>query len=349
MPIYKKENTSSKKLKAIAVPAVAMPSAVPKTPFHKFIKRVRGLFTFLKTKKEINLTGRIHELDADAEVLMISLQRIKSYFDPAGQYAIGEDDPELGIFLEAIIDPLLKEADMLRQTLHSSSVAGQAKIFKRFNLWIDRSEHWVDYFEKKRTKKELVDAVVHYLVGEALQRIDRDVEVIREYINHQVQSLPVDDERKRYLKQRIDSSVEVHIENLNLLKKRPSKITFEGIGYWKSQIDQCRQTYFDMTLHAVDVQIEEEFPEASNKEYSDHLQDSLLETVILESEVQEIADEVAESDLKQLTIVKRLLSHINALEDEAHTMLLDLRLDGDVISRAEDVLERLKEIKKQIR
>lgn len=343
MPIYKKENTSSQKFRTIAVPAVAIPAAAPQSHIKKFVKRIKSFFKVFessKKKKDLTLIGRIHELDADAESLMISLQQIKDYFAPSGQYAINED-PELGIFLEALIDPLLKEAEQLKQTLHSSSVPGQAKVFKRFSLWIERSRHWINYFDKKRSKKELLDAVIHYLVGEALQRIDRDVEVIKEYVNHQIHALPVDDERKLYLKNKIDGEIDVHIENLNLLKKRPAKITLEGVGYWKSQIDQCRQTYFDMTLHAVDMQIEEEFPDALNDEYNEHLQDSLLETVILETEVQEIADEISESDLSQPLVVKRLLSHIHALEDESHTMLLDLRLDGEVINRAEAVLERL--------
>lgn len=345
MPIYKKEKNKLEKFRTIAVPAVQIPTALPQSYFKVLLKKAKKYLKFLQPKKEKNLVGRIHELDADVETLYKSLVHIRSMFEPTMQYDIIED-PDLGIFPEALIDPLLKEADLLTQTLHSPSIAGQAKVFKRYNLWIDRSKHWVDYFDRRRSKKELMDEVIHYLVGEALVRIDRDIEIIREYMSHQIIVLPLDEDRKKYLKHKIEGSIESHVENLMQLKKRPSKITLEGIGYWKSQIDQCRQTYFDTTLHAIDRLIEDEHPAGSISE--EYLQESSIEAVILEREVLETIQELQEVDLNKPPVVKGLLAHIHALEEEAHEMLLDLRLDGEIINKVENALQQLSEMKAQL-
>ncbi len=336
MTTYKKDKQFSIKLRSIAVPSVYVPTPVTITWFGKLKKRVKTFLKIQEPQRELQLSGRIHELNNQAAELLLSLKKIKDNFSSGKVYDI-EKDPELSIFLEAVVDPLLREEALLYQSMHSHSIPEQAKAFKRIGLWLERAKEWVHFFDKKRSKQELIDAVVQHLVGEALTRIDRDIEIVKEYLIHQIESLGIPPEMKTRLNTNAKKAVDTHVQDLVALKKRPSKITLEGLGYWKSQIDHCRQTYFELALHSIDEIIENETPFRYNEELTEHLHEVLNETNYLERESEELLLEVLHGDLSDAAQRKVLEAHLLDLSDEAHSYMLDQRLGWDIVSRLQKV------------
>lgn len=336
MPIYKKEKKSLGKLQGITVPRVHIPVVTPLTFAGKLKKRLKAAFQFFENRKVQTLTGRIHELNSHATDVWHAIEQIKVQFDPGGHYNV-QDDPDLNIFLEAILDPLLKEAASLYQGLHSPSIPEQAKAFKKFGLWLEKAKDWLHFFDRKRTKHEIVDAVVQHLVGEALIRIDRDIEVIKEYLHHQTAGLTSSQESQQALQKKLEESVAGQMLNLIALKKRPSKVTLEGLGYWKNQIDHYRQTFFDLALHTIDAAIENESPNRYSGEANEHLQEVISATTHLEWECNELLHEVQEGDLSDHVERNILRAHLLALSEETHSLMLDLRLGWDILTRLQKV------------
>ncbi len=336
MPIYKKEKKTTGKLRSITVPKVHVPVILPLTFVGKLKKRLKAAFQFFEAKKEHTLTGRIQELNSHAADINKTLENLKKNFSPGGIYDASQD-PELHVFVEAILDPLLREAGQLYQGLHSISIPEQAKAFKKFGLWLERAKDWVHFFDKKRTKQEIIEGVVQHLVGEALTRIDRDIEVVKQYLYHQVVSLYVSPERQKELQKKIEVAVNAQLQNLTALKKRPQKITLEGLGFWKNQIDHYRQTFFDLALHTIDAAVEHESPGAYSGEANEHLQEVISMTTHLEWEVEELLKEVQEGYLDDPVERNILHAHLLALSEEAHALMLDLRLGWELLTRLQKV------------
>jgi hypothetical protein len=171
------------------------------------------------------------------------------------------------------------------------------------------------------------------LIGAALTRIDRDVQVIKDYQGHQLVSLAISAEERQQLAKELKEKVRPYLEQLKVLKQRPAVITLDGLGQWKSQIDELRQVYFEKALHQIDALLEREAPLRYSEEANEHLYDAIHETTYLEREAHELMQEVQDGDLSDPAQREMLSDHLVALAEEVHHLTLDLRLGCDLIER----------------
>ena len=107
-----------------------------RTMLDRFIERVRGSFQFFqgKPEKNIQLSGRILDLQRTAETVLDQLIKIKGELKD-------QVDAELFTFVEAVVDPMIRNVSRIQESVShpNSSVAQQAQAFRKYSEWIDVS------------------------------------------------------------------------------------------------------------------------------------------------------------------------------------------------------------------
>jgi hypothetical protein len=330
MPTYKKQATVSTRLKYIHVPAGPALPSVKSNFLQHLVKRLFKVLRFFDSPQEPSLQGRIHELKSHADNYHVQLLKIKSQFDK-------EVDVEAYTFIEAIIDPLLKEVTSMQSIFIQGNAAQQAKIFKKYGEWIERARVWVHFHARVSHKQQIIDAVVHHLIGAALTCIDRDRQIIQDYQIHQLASLNLKPEAKLRLEEEMQRSIQPYLDRLKILKQRPKVISLDELAKWKEKIDENRQVYFENALHAVDILIEQEAPFNYSVEANEHLCDALSETAYLEREVAALHAEIERGVSTDSIVCQALSDHLTALAEEVHRLTLDMRLGWDLIERLQQV------------
>jgi hypothetical protein len=117
MVIYKKNNSVSDRLKQIKIPAVLQKvEAAPTSAMKRLIKRFAKIIFFFQKAQEAPLQGRIHELKSQSDEFYRHLVEIKKQFS-------GKVGLEVYTFVEAIIDPLLREFNAIQTQLHEGNKA----------------------------------------------------------------------------------------------------------------------------------------------------------------------------------------------------------------------------------
>lgn len=330
MPIYKKESMQPDRLRGIHIPqgpVVAPLEAILPT---RLSKRFLKFFRLFHEPQEPSLQGRIHALKSDTESFCHQLESIKAQLHR-------DEDPEVYTFIEAIIDPLLKEIIMIQSALQSGNAAQQAKAFKKHGEWIERAKVWIQFHSRMHDRQQIIDAVVSHLIGAALTCIDRDVQVIKEYQMHQLGELTISAELYYILEAEMKRGIDPYLIQLKRLKQRPLVISLEGLGLWKNQIDESRQFCFEKALQYIDALIERETPSRYNIEANERLFEVINEITYLEREIRELLEEVEDGDLSDDAQRKMLSDHLRALAEEVRSLGLDLRLDSDLMKRLQNI------------
>lgn len=325
MPVYKKYQPSHK------VKTLHLPIVQPASPAEKktFLHRLLAAFKRKEKKGDPSLLGRIRELDSYANQFYQQLKNIRDELQGS--------DQESSTFVEAIIEPLLKELPRITKELHSSQFAMQAKSFTAYGQWLDRAQGWVQFYRKSQSSQELVDAVVHHLVGETLHLIDRDVQVIQAYESDRLSSLQLSQERLEQLKGKLGDQLAMPVGQLRNLKQRPAMISLGELSRWKGLIDQQRQLFFEQTLQLIDLFIDREAPAQSSPEAIEQRHETLGEIYYLEREASELLAQIHAIDGGGQRVHDHLLSHLAALEEQAKQLQLNTRLEWELVSRLQHI------------
>lgn len=310
-----------------------------RTMLDRFIKRIRGGFQFFQAKpeKEGQLLGRIQDLHHTADDVIKQLKTIKSELK-------SQVDNDVFTFVEAVVDPMIQDATSIQKKVNqqSSSVTQQAQAFKRYSEWIEKAKIWVQICSKTSDPQGIAKAVIRLTIEDFLKVIDRDLQVIQDYTEHMIDSLPLDDIEKAALIDKIHTKLDPYIESLKALKASPEDLHFQQIQSWKLKVDKRREKYFDGALHAIDKIIEETSPMSSSNEEHEHLVDILNQINYLEEEVPLLCVEILNADLEDEFQKKVLESRMTACQRELHELNLDLRLTPELIDRLEILSELIK-------
>lgn len=312
------------------------------TILNRFVDRIRTTFQKFQNKpnKDIQLIGRIQDLQKTAFIVLRQLQIIKDELK-------GEIDEDIFIYVEEVVDPIIKEVSRLNRSLEeSSTVTHQAKTYQRYSQWIEKAKLWVQICSKAGDREAILNAIIHYTVDDFLEVIDRDLQVLNDYQEHMLEALAVDEEEKIALAQRLASRLDVYIRGLNELRVRPSDLSLHEIAVWKAQVDKKRERYFDASLHAIDKIINQSIPDTVGESEQEHLVDVLSQIAYLEHEVPILYDQMFLLKNPSDQQLDALNSQLTLLEQEVHQLNLDLRLTPDLIERLHVIEELLNQIKK---
>lgn len=303
----------------------------------RFVQRVRTSFLFLQNKpqSDIQLAGRIQDLHKTAASVQHQLRTIKEHLKE-------EVDSEFFLFVEAIIDPMIKDLSRIKKSMDEpGSITQQAQVFKRYSQWIEKAKVWIHLCSKTNDKEAILRSVVNLTIEEFLEVINRDLQVIQDYQEHVLDNLASTEEERINITDQFESKLAPYVKSLIDLKKRPQDLPVKEIKQWKAKVDKRREKYFDGALHAIDKLVALINPSATSEEEHDHLVEILSQIAYLEKEIPALNREVITADLSDEFQKQILESRFLSLEEEVHKLNLDLRLTPDLIDRLQALTDIL--------
>lgn len=312
----------------------------------RFFQKFNGLFKVeAQPLNEGKLSGRIHQLQNDVDALVDDLLSIREELE-------AEVDSKLPSLISSVVDPLIKEINRVQKAKEFQvSAAQQVKVSTEYSAWIEKAKRWIELCTKRHQQKEAISkAVMEHTIYEFHIRIDRDLQVIQDYLNHAMDSLQANDLIKNELKDKLEPELSHHLFELYLLKDHPPALSVESLQKWRAEADAARESYFSAALHTIDMFAGELNPQQVIEDVGDHhsieIQVNLasLEEKLIKLEVEiRILDDVDSRDRKKLC-----RSLLVQLEEEAHHLNSDLRLSHEHIERVQQVLETLSAFKEQL-
>ncbi len=309
--------------------------------WQRLLRRFHATINFVWNKHEHTLAGRIHELRHNADEVVDELKQIYNQLSK-------ELDPRLFAFVQAIIDPLLRDIGPISTSMQSSNAALQAKAFKRYSEWAEKAKIWIDLCHTVKQKDKIILAVVNHLIGESIEMIRRDIQIINDYQEHSISHLPLPDDEKQLLRSELKHAITPYLQKLSDLTALPGTISLEEVSPWRGDIDKRRQKYFELALQTTDSLIEKSFPEFTSEEAQEHLLEVCSQLNFLEEQLENLEEETENHDLSDPSKRRLLILGWISLEEATHRLHLDLRLTPDLVERIQTIMKKIEEAKERI-
>lgn len=324
----------------MAVPEFPNNSQLPdqgvETRLGRFFQKINQFLKREPPPVDLKLQGRIRELQTSADKILLDLLNLKSAL---------EDIVEPNIFALAsnIIDPIIKEISRIQKAIEQQDGATQqVKTFHRYMEWMDKAKTWIELGTKKQYQQDLIQqAIVDHTIQEFYARIDRDIQVIQDYLHNSLNRPSVEHSLKHELQQGIEPQVLPYIAQLEQLKVLPEDLSLNALTQWKVGADQAREKYFGAVLHIIDSFAHKIGPSDQGDHESEHALEILLQLDALEEKISELAEQIEDIDAlddRKLKMCNQTLMH---LEEEAHDLNTNLRLPQEHSERVQQAIESL--------
>lgn len=308
------------------------------TRLGRFFNRINQFFKRESTT-DLKLMGRIRELHTLADQVLLDLKDFKSQCEK-------EIEPTMFTLVSNVIDSTLKEITRLQKALHDElNPATQVKIFKRYAECIEKAKIWIS-LRQKLAKEVIQQTLIAHMIQEFHGCIDRDIQVVQDYLNHAVANLQDTQEFKAALRLELDEMLQEHLLELQQLKEYPLDISLESLSEWRSSADRSREHSFSAALHIIDSFSQKLIPEVL-QEKNEEVTDKILQRLEhLEAQMDKLIEEGKETSALDDKLRKTLATMLSRLEEEAHALNGDLRFPQEHTQRMQQVLETLASLHK---
>ena len=223
------------------------------TRLGRFFQRVNQLFK-REPPKEVKLSGRIHELQTTANNALLELLTFKNSLEK-------QTDAYLFSQVCGVIDPIIKEmARIQKNREHEEAPTQQVKIFHRYVECIDKAKVWIELGNHLDDQKVIYQAVVEHTIREFHVRIDRDIQVLQDYLSQALHHIDWSEELKEAFTIQVLPGLRSDIERLEQLKQLPSDTSLQALTRWRAGADHARENCFSEALHIIDVFADERAP-----------------------------------------------------------------------------------------
>lgn len=288
---------------------------------------------------DIHLAGRIRELDKNLDGVLAELNQVKEELEK-------EVDPDLFNLVNAVVDPLVKECNRLKNT-NAAKVDGD---FQKYAQWIEKAKMWVELCSKRNEKEAIIEAVIDYNSEEFKGFIDRDLKLIQDYLNHFLDTIPDDKELGHTIRLHIEDKVVPHLIALQELKEKNYIGDFSHLSKWRATVHHLREQHFSDALHAIDLLAQTLSPVTEEEiEHPDHDEVEIFHRIEkLEQKVAKLADQIPSLESADIDRKKYCETQFSLLENEAHQLNSDLRLSQPQIEHLQALMNRLATIRNKI-
>lgn len=309
----------------------------------RFVEKVRLGFLFFQSRdleSQKQLLGRIYDLQKTSQEVVEQLKIAKEDFKKGL-------DEELYSYVLEIIDPLLLEINKLSTNAKDgSTVAKHAQIYKRYSEWIEKAKNWVQICALANEREVIAKAVKKYVTQQTFQLVERDMQVIQDYLDHKIDSLIIGDKEKGEIALQISEKLQSHLLSLSQLKEIPEDITFSKINEWKERIGKRREAYFDGALHLIDKTLQNF--QSIEEQTAEEMIDVLSQLVFLEEELVFFQADINHTDLSDHLQVQLLQSKILFLEEELHALNANILITEELSDRVQALLHLVEKVKEKI-
>lgn len=314
----------------------------PKNLFSLLVNRIKKTFQPSSKSDDLKLSGRVQQLNQTANTVLQKLKDIKSLLQETV-------DPTLFAYVETLMDPMTREVVFVQKLLsNQGSVVQQAKVFKKYSNWMIKAELWMDLEKQAHDMQAINKTIILHIMHEADEQIDQDLQVIRDYEEHILDTLPLNEDEAAELKKHLNKEIRPQLLNLEDLKDKPELHNLPEVFAWKDDLDKKRSKFFDRALQVIDEVIYAISPSSSSEEEHDHLIEVLSQIVFLEEEIPALIPEINNQNILDPVRKALILSKIESFQQELHELNLNLRLTPELVDRLQSLIQQLNDISQNI-
>jgi hypothetical protein len=167
-------------------------------------------------------------------------------------------DVELYSLVVVFVDPLMKETGKAPPAVSKDeNTVHQVKLFSRYVESIEKANAWVKIGKEAGNREELERAIIQHAAKEFFLRIDRDIQVIQDYLNCALSGLKRTEVIKTQLSGHLMPILTLKITELDQLKTLPADFSLQSFIQWRIYADEKREQHFSDALHLIDGFAEE--------------------------------------------------------------------------------------------
>lgn len=313
----------------------------PKFLFALLVDRIKKTLQHAEVE-DVKLSGRVQKLTQTSLAVLRRLTEIKEVLK-------NNLEADLFNYVDTLMQPMTRDVVSIQKLLtHQSSVIQQAKAYKKYSNWMIKAELWLDLEKKIEDREAITKTIILHVMQELDELVDQDLQVICDYQNHQLDSLPLTEEEAWFLKKRLEREILVETNNLQRLKDRPVVTGVQEVFAWKDELGRKRSKYFDRALHIIDEIIHEVSPGSTSEEEHEHLVDVLTQIAFLEEEIPSLQKESVSCSAHDP--IRKALMEVkwNAFEEELHRLNLNLRLTPELVDRLQVLIQTMSYISKKL-
>src|SRR5262249_51563531 len=143
-------------------------------------------------------------------------------------------DPTLFSYVETLMVPITRDVISIQKLLaQEGSVVHQAKAFKKYSNWMIKAELWIDLETNLHDMEAIKKTIILHIMREADEQIEQDLQVIRDYEEHILDSLPLNEDEAGQLKKHLAIQLTEQMLNLEKLREKPEVDELQAIFEWK--------------------------------------------------------------------------------------------------------------------
>jgi hypothetical protein len=228
----------------------AKPAPKLKGRFTRFFQQFSGLFANQKkVEKDSLLIGRIHELESSGKQVLDGLLSVRAAIGP-------EVDPLLASAAISLIDPIVREIrSLLAQLETKQDPAQQVKAYNRYADSLEKGKSWIAILSNGEKGAEFQEFIKIKMVEEFHIRIERDLQLVHDYLEHALARPELNHPDKNSLADTLRAELAPLLENLQQLKQLPGEFDLDAFFKWRSEGDDARARWIEAALQAVDLQL----------------------------------------------------------------------------------------------
>jgi hypothetical protein len=301
---------------------------------NRFFQQISKFFN--RDTQEESLSGRIKELEASASEIVTKLQNVKTMISL-------QMNERLYAHSCALIDPVIKEVARTERIMNKPmTTAQEVKIFSRFVECVDRSKIWLELLHVHTPTEKIQDLVITQTILEFHARIDRDIQIVHDYLDQALNTPEMGDLERIALENKVKIELVSLLESLESLKHHPNDLSIEIFEEWRDKANGSREKFFTAALHEIDTCKGELVVSKEGTSKPANIDDNpvLVESIDkLEKSVLKLAQDFETIELQDLTARQVCLSILDSLEVEAHHLNGNLSLSHELSERVATSLE----------
>jgi hypothetical protein len=304
-----------------------------------------------KPKTDQRLTGRILSIKDDAGEVLLKLNTIKKDLEI-------EADPDLICSIEAVVNPIIRDAQKLQRKEEPTCLEEQLKTLKEYTQWIDKAKPWASFFSHNLSNRTAVlQAVVKHSIKNSAEMIERDLQVIYDYEKHKLLESGVSIEEQIQLQQLIEKDLAKLVQKLSSLQNdipdHPEELSLKQLETWKTRVAKRREEYYNESLQAIDKVIStiapiSLTPTTTEQTLNDHIVQNLSRIINLESSIKPLLNEIEESEPLDQRLRIEFRTRLEPLEKDANMLHQELELTPELEDRLQAVQQLLDEAKMRL-
>lgn len=306
----------------------------------RFFQKVSSLFKEDSHHTDTDLSGRIHELQANIDEV---LEKLVNFKDKVKK----EIDQEFRSSIDLIINFLLRESVTIQNRVERrQGPTLQVKAIKRYVEWLEKAKRWSELADKEYNREVVYKVLVEHTIEEFYLKIDRDIQVLQEYLFNSINNLPYEKQEKSRVQAGLELQLAPYFQKLLVFKELPKGLSLElkSFSAWRLIADRSREKTFTTALHMID-QFSEDFFIFDSKEDGEKSLDSIEieESTELTQKLRALEEAVSQflSSMEENKKINRsFISKLNSLEREAHNLNSNLRLSQNQVERVQIILDK---------